>query len=182
LGSAGRGSNGSPEAGMSSMTEKTSRRRDLDSEERLRLRVRDGADLEVLSTLLQDAIIPGGDMLYDQNGHRFILIANRFCWERPALAGLSGEDGTPVHERSLCGVRIEHVEKVLQQGMPAKRSMALLNLLAITSVVSGDSKSEVSFVFSGGASLRLLVSAIDMVAEDLEPSRPTTQQPHHAAD
>jgi hypothetical protein len=34
----------------------------------LRLLARDGADIEVLSTLLQDAIVPGADMLFDRDG------------------------------------------------------------------------------------------------------------------
>ena len=41
----------------------------------LRLLARDGADIEVLSTLLQDAIVPGADMLFDRDGKRFIFIA-----------------------------------------------------------------------------------------------------------
>ena len=59
----------------------------------LRLLARDSADIEVLSTLLQDAIVPGVDMLFDRDRKRFIFIANRFCWERPAIAEVSGEKG-----------------------------------------------------------------------------------------
>lgn len=148
----------------------------------LRLQARDGADVEVLSALLQDAIIPGADMLFERNSKRFIFIANRFCWERPALAEVSGENGEPIHERSLCGVRVEGVRQVLQQGMPSKRKMALLNLLAITSAKGENETREITLVFSGQASLRLIVESIDIVAEDIDEARPTTYQPRHDAE
>ena len=38
---------------------------------RLRLQAAGQDDLEVLSALLQDAIIPGEDMFHDQGGRRF---------------------------------------------------------------------------------------------------------------
>ena len=148
----------------------------------LRLLAKDNADIEVVSALLQDAIIPGADMLYDHGTRCFIFIANRFCWERPPLAGVTAEDGHPVHERSLCGVRIEGVHRVLQNGMPARRQMALLNLLAITSKTSEDDRVEINLTFSGAAALRLIVDDIDVIVQDVEASHPTMQQPQHALD
>lgn len=145
----------------------------------LRLLARDPADIEVLSALLQDAIIPGADMLFDRESQRFIFIANRFCWERPPVEGVTGEDGDPVFERSLCGVRIEGVQRVLQTGMPSKRVMALFNLLAVTSEVQDDGTTKINLVFSGDAALRLIVEKIDLAAEDVEAARPTLNQPQH---
>lgn len=146
----------------------------------LRLLARDVADIEVLSTLLQDAIVPGVDILFDHDGKRFIFIANRFCWERPAIADVTGEKGEPVHERSLCVVRIETVQRVLQTNMPAKRDKALFNLLAVTYGASADHKTYVDLIFSAGTTLRLLVEGIEVAAEDVEVTRPTTSQPNHA--
>ncbi len=145
----------------------------------LRLRARDGADIEVLSTLLQDAIVLGADMQFDYEKKRFIFIANRFCWERPAIANVTGEQGEPVRERSLCAVRIESVQRVLQINMPARRDTALFNLLAVTFGAGTDHETYVDLMFSAGATLRLLVENIEVVAEDVEASRPTTTQPKH---
>ena len=50
---------------------------------RLRLQVAGHDDLDVLSALLQDAIIPGEDMFHDQDGRRFVMVVNRFKWLRP---------------------------------------------------------------------------------------------------
>ena len=145
----------------------------------LRLLARDGADIEVLSTLLQDAIVPGADMLFDRDVKRFIFIANRFCWERPAIADVTGEKGEPVHERTLCAVQIEGVQRVLQTGMPVRRDTALFNLLAVTNGAGADDGTYVDLMFSAGATLRLLVENIEIAAEDVEATRPTTSQPKH---
>ena len=66
-----------------------------DHAESLLLVAREEADLEVVSALLQDAIIAGADMHYDAQDNCFIIVANRFCWERAALAQAS-EDGDEV--------------------------------------------------------------------------------------
>ena len=145
----------------------------------LRLLARDSADIEVLSTLLQDAIIPGADVLFDRDGKRFIFIANRFCWERPTLADVTGEMGQAVHERSLCAVWIEGVRRVLHTNMPAKRDKAFFNLLAVTCGAGTGQGTYIDLVFSAGATLRLLVETIEVAAEDVEATRPTTHQPKH---
>ncbi|HCA91498.1 MAG TPA: hypothetical protein DEP10_06100, partial [Alphaproteobacteria bacterium] len=103
----------------------------------LRLKVSSDEDLQVLSALLQDAIIPGEDMVYARADQRFILVANRFCWDQPTEDGLVSESGEPVFQRQLCGVQFLGVSRVQTSGLPADRKAALLNLLAITTVDGG---------------------------------------------
>ena len=145
----------------------------------LRLLARDSADIEVLSTLLQDAIVPGVDMLFDRDRKRFIFIANRFCWERPAIAKVTGEKGEPVRERSLCVVRIEGVQRVLQNNIPARRDKELFNLLAVICGDGVENETYVDLMFSAGTTVRLLVEIIEVAATDVEEARPTTSQPKH---
>ena len=57
----------------------------MDRAESLRLVANDEADLQVVSALLQDAIIAGADLHYDAQHECFMIVANRFCWERPAF-------------------------------------------------------------------------------------------------
>ena len=84
----------------------------MDPAESLRLAAKDETDLEVVSALLQDAIIAGGDMHYDALHECFMFVAYRFCWDRPALADMNDSSGGAVHERALCGVRIDYVTAV----------------------------------------------------------------------
>jgi len=144
---------------------------------RVRLRAASVSDVEVISALLQDAIVPGEDMTFDRAGRRFVMVANRFCWDRPPLEGVTSESGAPVYERRLCGVRIEGVNGVESAGMPATRRGALLNLLAITVADAADARVEI--LFSDGVSLRLAVDGISILAEDLDDGRPTSVMPAH---
>ena len=141
-----------------------------DQAESLRLVAKDEADLEVVSSLLQDAIIAGADMHYDAQDNCFIIVANRFCWERPALADMNASSGGALHERALCGVRINHVTAVQKRRWPADWRDAFLNLLALklVDVSQQDSGCMVEFSFSGGPSLRLITKQIDIVLGDLD--------------
>ena len=46
----------------------------------LKLRAHDLQDMDVIAALLQDALVPLGDMTYLAEEKRFILVANRFRW------------------------------------------------------------------------------------------------------
>ena len=148
-----------------------------DDDNRVRLRAASVSDVEVISALLQDAIIPGEDMTFDRAGRRFVMVANRFCWDRRPLEGVTSETGAPIYERRLCGVRIEGVNGVEAAGMPATRRGALFNLLAITVADAADARVEI--LFSDGVSLRLAVDGISILAEDLDDGRPTSVMPAH---
>jgi len=147
----------------------------------LRLRAITAEDVEVLSTLLQDAIIPGEDMAFDKAGRRFVMVANRFCWDRQAVAGVTTDSGAPVYERQLCGIQIHGIDKVRSAGMPTSRRGALFSLLAITATATEDGV-HVELLFSGGASLRLDAVHLLILAEDLEEGRPTPNLPSHSDD
>ena len=153
----------------------------MDQAESLRLVAKDEVDLEVVSALLQDAIIAGADMHYDARHDCFMIVANRFCWERLALADMNDSTGGPVHERALCGVRINHVSAVQKRRWPADWRDAFLNLLALKLVAmpQQDSGYMMELSFSGGPSMRLTTKQIDIVVGDLDSGRPTNLQPRH---
>jgi len=150
--------------------------------DRLRLLAAGEDDLQVLSALLQDAIIPGEDMHFDSGGRRFVMVANRFCWDLPPVEGVTSESGGPVYRRRLCGLRIAGVQSVRQSGMPADRRAALLNLLAMTSAPGEDGATALTMLFSGGAALRLTVDALQVIAEDIAAGQPTPNRPRHQTD
>ena len=153
----------------------------MDHAESLRLVAREEADLEVVSALLQDAIIAGADMHYDSQDNCFIVVANRFCWERTALADMNAGSGGAVHERALCGVRINHVTAVQKRRWPTDWRDAFLNLLALKLLVMPQQGSGcmMELSFSGGPSIRLTTKQIDIVLGDLDSGRPTNLQPWH---
>ena len=120
-------------------------------------------------------------MHYDVQHNCFLIVANRFCWERPALADMNDSTGRAVHERALCGVRINHVTAVQKRRWPADWRDAFLNLLALKLVAMSqqDSGCMMDLSFSGGPSMRLTTKQIDVVVGDLDSGRPTNLKPRH---
>lgn len=148
----------------------------------VRLLAQTADDLEVLSALLQDAIVPGEDMAHDRGGRRFVMVVNRFCWDLPPVEGVTSEDGGPVYERRLCGVQIHNVTAVRQTGMPADRRAALLNLLAIKLDRAEAGGARVEWLFSGGAALQFDIDSLSVIAEDIDAGQPTPNRPTHDVD
>ena len=149
---------------------------------RLRLLANDSDDVGVLSTLLQDAIIPGSDMSFDRALNAFVIVANRFCWELEPCVDIKSSDGKPVYERRLCGIRIARVRSVQHYNWPEMRQYGLFNLLALGLVDVAEQATDgavLQFQFSGGSSLRLNVDDVDIVLADLDVGHPTSLQPAH---
>ena len=92
-----------------------------DKTPKIQLMARDGDDIVVLSALLQDAIIPGADMVFDRKLNEFVIVANRFCWELEPLFDVKSSDGKPIYERHLCGIRFDTGLDHRQQAVPAWR-------------------------------------------------------------
>src|SRR3546814_16126856 len=109
----------------------------------LKLRAHDPADMDVVAALLQDALVPLGDMTYLAKEKRFVMVANRFRWhgdasedERPAapppqaegedVAFAEGDD--PPFERVNSGLCSYTVRRVPDRGMEPGHHPAHPNL------------------------------------------------------
>jgi hypothetical protein len=144
----------------------------------LRLRAEDADDLAVISAMVQDALISVKDLTYDRAGKRFTLVANRFRWEAKPPKSNGGADGGPGFERVLCAMTFDGVESAAYRGFRRRDDDRILSLLAIR---PGNQPQTIDLEFSGGATLRLGVSAIKAYATDLGEAWPTTWQPDHSA-
>jgi hypothetical protein len=155
----------------------------------LKLRARDRGDLEVISALLQDALVPLVDVSYLPREKRFVLVANRFRWpeaergtDAPVPVPLPpGQDASfadteesPPFGRVNCGICFDRVIGVRSTGIDRHDREQILNLLAIE---VGDGA--VTLVFSGGGAIRLEVSDLLCHMEDLGEAWPTRWRPTH---
>jgi hypothetical protein len=161
----------------------------------LRLRAEDGEDLQVVSAVLQDALVPVKEMEFLAKDHCFALVASRFRWEncsetaespmRPDLEqeGAGGpKDEFPdvafapcsAYERVNCGVRFEGVRQVRCRGFDRRDRGQILELLAIEAEPGA-----VVLVFSGGAAIRLEGTGVTCRMEDLGEPWPTHWRPRH---
>jgi hypothetical protein len=139
--------------------------------EGLKLRAEDAEDVEVLSTVLQDALVAVGEMVYLPEEQRFVLVANRFRWEPGAV------DAQRKFERTFAGLRVDAVTAVQRRGFDPRDSERLLSLLALRA--EGPS---LFLDFAGGTSIRLDVERILCHLEDLGEPWPTRWRPRHPVD
>ena len=137
---------------------------------KLALIARDSEDLEVISSLLQDAVVPVNEITYIQDDGRFVLIASRFRREREP-----GEEETEsVFERVNCALRFERVSAVKRRNLDPARLSGVLSLLAIRREAE-----YIDLVFSGGGTIRLIADRIACRIDDLDLGWPTRLKPDH---
>jgi Protein of unknown function (DUF2948) len=158
----------------------------------LHLRAEDAEDLAVISSCLQDALVPLHDMQFDRVAGRFILAANRFRWEgcEPCIASAGLGQGA-VFERIACAVTFEGVSKVSVQRLDQARRDTPLELLAIvTGEVAGPASGSLApagsttilLIFAGGGVIRLEADGIRCRLEDFGEPWPTQWRPRHRID
>ena len=156
---------------------------------KLHLRAEDVEDLAVISSCLQDSLVPLHDMQFDRAARRFILAANRFRWEgcEPCIeaAGLSKD---AVFERIAAGLTFENVNKVSVQGIDQTRRDTPLELLAIVTGAAAnagagsraaDGSKAILLIFAGGGVIRLDADGIRCRLEDFGEPWPTQWRPRH---
>jgi hypothetical protein len=137
----------------------------------LRMLAKDGDDLAVMASCLQDALIPLSGMEYHKNERTFHLIANRFCWECPPEA----LEDTSYYMRVQVGLSFHHVTDVKQKDLDLKNQSELVNLLTI----HDGEESHIHLIFSGGAEIRLTVDQIHCQLTDMDEPYHTTNKPSH---
>ena len=140
------------------------------------LRCKQPQDLEVVSSLLQDALVGNADLRFEKSKNRFLFVVNRFCWE--AATKISKDKS---YYRVLSGVNIQNVTSVKHQNLTLyneENSALFYNLLTIE---YDSDNNEVMLVFSENVSVKLTVSELDIFIRDIAEPYPTTQIPNHFA-
>ena len=131
----------------------------------LRLIAQEVRDLEVMASLVQDAVFPITEMTYAKRQHRFALLLNRFRWEDTSAAKRTGRPFERV--RSL--LVFETVLGVRSQTIDRGAKDAVLSLLSIVFAPS-DQGGVVDITLSGGGAISLQVEALEATLTDV--SRP----------
>ncbi len=134
----------------------------------LKLKARDAEDVQVISAVLQDAIVPVCDIIYRPAEKDFVMIAQRFC--------RGGEDGDRggCFERVRTAVHVKGVLGVQSQGVDLTHVADMLDLLAVMTEESG-----LQFVFAGGGRIRLKLAGWLLALEDFGAPWPTSHCPSH---
>ncbi len=137
------------------------------SDEKLKLRARDAEDIQVVSAVLQDSVVPLCDMVFQKESSRFVAVAQRLRRE-------AGETGTS--ERICCALTINGVKAIRTHGIDQQEPERMLDLLAL--LLEPEIK-QLTLVFAGGAGIRLELDDWGAVVEDFGETWPAVCHPCH---
>lgn len=140
-----------------------------ESAQRLCLRAEDLEDLGVISSMVQDALVPPGDMAYLPEDGQFLLALNRFRWEAAGDA--------PPFSRTHAGLRFDRVTGVQRRNLGRGERDRILSMLSIA--YHGDT---VVLIFAENAAIRLTVGKLAVALDDLGEPWPTPWKPGHDPD
>lgn len=137
----------------------------------LRLMALDEEDLPVLSALVQDAVLGGGDMRWDAKARRLDILLNRFRWERGAREA----------ERVRSVLTIGCALGVASDGV-ARAGDAVLSLLDVVFEQGAEPPGGALVLrFAGDGAIRVQVEAIEVRLTDVTRpyAAPSGKVPHH---
>ncbi len=129
-------------------------------------------DLQVISALLQDAVLPASEIRWDRRARKLALLVNRFRWEDRDAAE---REGRP-YERVRSLLVIGDVLRVASQGVPRGDADAVLSILSLDWHPGEDGTGRLVLVLAGDGAIAADVECIDLTLRDvtrpyLAPSR-----------
>ena len=126
----------------------------------LNLGALDTDDLQVISSLVQDAVFPITEMRWEARARRFALLLNRFRWE---------DAGKERHapERVQALLSFEGVLRVSSQGIDRSDTDMILSILSVSFDAGEDGAGHITLTLAGDGAIRLTVEAIDATLRDV---------------
>lgn len=147
------------------------------AEQPLRLIAADAEDLQVLSSLVQDAVFPISETKWEPGKRRFTILLNRFRWEDRQAAQAQAR---PV-ERVQSVLAIGDVTRLSRQGVdPADRDL-VLSLLSLSWEPGDDGTGALTLTLSGDGAIRCDVECLNIEVSDVSRpyAAPSGQTPSH---
>ncbi|MEP5770927.1 DUF2948 family protein [Nisaea sp.] len=144
----------------------------------LNLGALEAGDLEVISSLVQDAVFPISEMSWRSKECRFALLLNRFRWEDQPNAKKRDRP----YERVQSLLVIDTVLGVASQGVQRGDKDMVLSLLSVHFEPAEDGAGHVLLTLAGDGSIRLTVEALEVSLRDVTRpyQAPSKQAPHHS--
>ena len=139
----------------------------------LKLVALDEQDLEIVSAHVQDAVMKVGDLSLLQAEKRFVMVMNRFVWEKkPGFFSRS-------YERRRAALHFERVLAARVTGFSLDKQEDVLSLLALRFEPGEAPGGIIEMTFAGDAAVRLEVEVIEARLSDLGAAWETTSRPLH---
>lgn len=149
------------------------------AERPLNLGALDAEDLQVISSLVQDAVLPVTEIRWQATQRRLGLLVNRLRWEDVATAR---QRGRPV-ERVQSLLVIDNVLGVSSQGVDRSDKDMILQVLSLGFEAGEDAEGFVVLTLAGDGALRARVEALEVSLKDVTRPyiAPSGKVPDHGA-
>ncbi len=143
----------------------------------LNLGAEDADDLQVISTLAQDAVFPVTEMTWHPSQRRFGLLLNRFRWEDKDAATRRDRP----FERVQSVLVFDSVLSVASQGVDRSDTDLVMSLLSVDFEPGEDGAGQIMLTLAGDGAIRLTVEAIEATLKDVTRpyQAPSGQAPNH---
>ena len=145
----------------------------------LKLIALDESDLEIISAHCQDGIVRIEDMTYQHEQQRFILLFNRFAWEKTYDQDSKPQRTTPSFQRRRSALHFERVTNAQQLNIDASKKSDVKKLLALNFEATESPSGTINLFFSGGSEIKLKVECIETMLKDLGAIWETENRPNH---
>ena len=140
----------------------------------LHLKALDPDDLTVLSTLVQDGVVPVTEISFNSTTRRFAMLVNRFRWEDVAAAQARGRDV----ERVQSVLLFDDVSKARSMGVDGGNKDTVVSILAFAFHAGKDGTGRIEITLAGDGAIALDVETIDATLKDV--TRPYVAPSHKA--
>jgi len=117
-------------------------------------------DLQVISSLAQDAVFPVTEMTWRAGDRRFALLLNRFRWEDELRT-----QHAPERVQSL--LVVDNVLGVASQGIDRSDADTVLSLLSVGFESTGDGAGFLTLILAGDVAIRLEIEALEVTLKDV---------------
>ena len=145
----------------------------------LNLGAQDAEDLQVISSLTQDAVLTVDDLKWSRAERQLVFLLKRFRWEDVELAKQQGRD--PERVQSL--LVIQNATGLASQGIDRKQADIVLSLMSLEFSGAVDGVGDLILTFSGDGALKVQIDGLDVALRDVTRPyvAPSKQVPNHDA-
>jgi len=145
----------------------------------LNLGAQDAEDLQVISSLTQDAVLTVDDLKWSRAERQLVFLLKRFRWEDVELAKQQGRD--PERVQSL--LVIQNATGLASQGIDRKQADIVLSLMSLEFSGAVDGVGDLILTFAGDGALKVQVDGLDVALRDVTRPyvAPSKQVPNHDA-
>ncbi|MFT4014267.1 MAG: DUF2948 family protein [Paracoccus sp. (in: a-proteobacteria)] len=123
----------------------------------------DAEDLTVISSLVQDSILPVTEITYDARHRQLALLLNRFRWED---ADSARREERP-YERVRAVLLIQDVQRVQSDGIDKADADLVLELLALRWLAGHDGAGRLLLEFAGDGTIAVDAECLNVELRDV---------------